>query len=377
MDAPVGGPSLSAVHRVKHHDRWQGTLEGPDAAVFNPPHLGTAPQGPTLLRRRLPWAAGVALVAAAACGADLESAFRRLDRDGDGTVSRTEMAGDPRAVAFDRNGDGIVTRAEAGLPQRPEQAGKESAAAAATPAGLNVLLVGHSLVQPAIAPLARIASAAGIRAHAVTAHISGSTSPRAHWEMPAPQQQVRPSLESGRFDAVVIGAYYGDRAADWENYVALGRAHRPGLRVFVQDAWPDIGHGDGPAPDLPDYARQVANINATSGANAATVNAHHPGALSIVPVGNAMLLLRAWMEAGMAPGLSRVRGDLYRDNIHPTPVVGVLEGYVYYACLYRACPIGLPNAFAAQGVPDELNAVLQRVAWLAVTQHPLSGVGDG
>lgn len=309
-----------------------------------------------------------------------EAAFSRLDRDGNGELSPVELAAMPKVAFYDRNGDGRITRedlapASAGLPH--------SAAPATTPTGteasaqgLQFLFVGHSLVQPAIRPLARIAAAAGIEGHGGKADIRGGTSARVHWNVKGPEQRVQPDVASGKYDVLVLGAYYGDKPEDWAAYVALGRAHRPNLRVLVQDAWPDIGRDEAQVPDAATFALRMAGLNATVATNVIAVNGQYPGTVRVIPVGNAMLLLRTWMEDGRVPGLSKVRGDLYRDNIHPTPVVGVLEGYVYFACVYGRSPVGLPNPFREEGIGDELNTVLQRVAWSAATQHPLSGVED-
>lgn len=57
----------------------------------------------------------------------------------------------------------------------------------------------------------------------------------------------------------------------------------------------------------------------------------------------------------------------------------MLNAYCHYAVIYKRSPVGLPVPAALKGAKnpawdDKLNAVLQEVAWEAVTAHPLSGV---
>jgi hypothetical protein len=55
----------------------------------------------------------------------------------------------------------------------------------------------------------------------------------------------------------------------------------------------------------------------------------------------------------------------------------VLCAYCHFATIYRRSPVGLPlPAHLAQAPEAEkLNRLLQEIAWQAVSEHPLSGVG--
>jgi hypothetical protein len=96
----------------------------------------------------------------------------------------------------------------------------------------------------------------------------------------------------------------------------------------------------------------------------------------IVPVSDAVFALRERLAAGKAPGLER-QTDLFRDALgHPNPPLAVLVTYCHFATIYRRTPVGLavPDAIKARSQADELNTLLQQLAWDAVTHHPMSGV---
>jgi hypothetical protein len=82
---------------------------------------------------------------------------------------------------------------------------------------------------------------------------------------------------------------------------------------------------------------------------------------------------------GQAPGL-KVQEDLFTDELgHGKPPLMALVAYCDYAVIYRRSPVGLPVPAilkqAKLGDQEEnLNRLLQELAWDAVLQHPLSGI---
>ena len=98
--------------------------------------------------------------------------------------------------------------------------------------------------------------------------------------------------------------------------------------------------------------------------------------LFIVPVGQAVMALRGKIIEGTAPGL-KTQNELFRDGLgHAKAVVQVLSTYCHFAVIYRRNPVGLPvpRTLREQPEAEKLNALLQQLAWDAVTVHPLSGV---
>jgi hypothetical protein len=95
-----------------------------------------------------------------------------------------------------------------------------------------------------------------------------------------------------------------------------------------------------------------------------------------VPVGQAVVALRRKILAGEAPGLKE-QNDLFTDPIgHARPPLQALVAYCYYALIYERSPVGLPvpAVLAKADQSEKLNVLLQRIAWEAVTSHPMSGV---
>ena len=76
----------------------------------------------------------------------------------------------------------------------------------------------------------------------------------------------------------------------------------------------------------------------------------------------------------------KVQNDLFTDEIgHAKPPLQALAAYCHFAVIYKRTPVRLPrpsvlkNAKGAE-YGDDLNRLLQELAWEAVTAHPLSGV---
>ena len=89
-----------------------------------------------------------------------------------------------------------------------------------------------------------------------------------------------------------------------------------------------------------------------------------------MPVGQAVLSLREKVIKDEVPGIKK-QNELFSDALgHARPAIMVLDAYCHYAVIYRRSPVGLPTP----KVTDELNQLLEELAWEAVTKHPLSGV---
>src|SRR5262249_27402669 len=94
--------------------------------------------------------------------------------------------------------------------------------------------------------------------------------------------------------------------------------------------------------------------------------------VSIVPAGDAILKLRELVAAGKAPGVAK-QSELFTDTIgHGKPPILLLTSYCNYACITGCSPVGL--RMTEKGISDELNAVLQQIAWETVTAYPMSGL---
>src|SRR5262249_42804863 len=97
---------------------------------------------------------------------------------------------------------------------------------------------------------------------------------------------------------------------------------------------------------------------------------------TIVPVYEAIFALREKLAEGKAPGLTK-QTELFRDPLgHPQAPLALLVTYCHFSAIYGRSPVGLPVPAELKDTPhaEELNRLLQQLAWEAVTSYPMSGV---
>ncbi|HUT90923.1 MAG TPA: hypothetical protein VMY37_15580 [Thermoguttaceae bacterium] len=296
-----------------------------------------------------------------------------------------------------------------------EQSDKQSAPVAG---GQRVFTCGHSFHVFVYRLVGEMAQAAGFEDHqSVGLSRIGGSRVIQHWDVPERKNEAKAALRAGKVDVLTLSPIWLPDAGI-EKFAKLGLEHNPEIRITVQEFWlPNDTYEpiypldvrkkvDHNATDLADLREKqtrylqdlddyVRGINQEQGKDAAFV----------VPVGQAALALREKIAAGQAPGLE-MQWDLFRDPWgHPQPPLTVLSGYCHFAVIYRRSPVGLPlpeelvryrRIISDVGLrkpgwrpsPEEvakaesltenekenLNRLLQELAWDAVTKHPLSGV---
>jgi hypothetical protein len=305
----------------------------------------------------------------------------------------------------DANSDGVLTLTEAKAylqkrrnrrsAQGRKQTGPDLATIEKSGNGLWVASTGHSLVAPALGPFEAAARVAGYEGHLQVRQLSGGATgaPRAHWEKPEAEQVVKRALTTGKCDVLTMGSHYeGSEVEDFARWIDLALKHNPDIDIFIMDAWPyltdllDVRAKKTTDADatLEPYQQKMAGINERTGETVDRLNEKYPGKVHVIPIGSAMLELVRRQLAGELPGVDAVyapgkkgenasdgRVGLYRDQIHPTNPVAVLEGYLYYACLYKKNPLELSKELYKN---PQLDRILREVAWKTVTEHPRSGV---
>lgn len=260
------------------------------------------------------------------------------------------------------------------------------------PKGLRVFSAGHSFHVFVPGILADMAKGAGIKDHKQlgVSSIGGSRTIQ-HWDQPDDKNKTKAALKEGNVDVLTLAPiFHPDEGVS--NFTKLALEHNPNVRVTVQAFWlpydvydrdyqkkrPQKVDRDARTPDemkkvhAPYFASvddQVKEINKRHGKPVAVV----------VPVGQAAILLRGKIIEGKAPGLKK-QEELFVDAIgHATEPLRVLAAYCHYAVIYQRSPVGLPVPAALKNAKnpewnEKLNALLQELAWEAVTAHPLSGV---
>jgi hypothetical protein len=247
----------------------------------------------------------------------------------------------------------------------------------------------HAFVYPILTEMAK---AAGIPDHqpAGWSRIGGSRVIQ-HWDVAEEKNEAKKTLRAGKVDVLTLSPIWlPDEGI--EKFARLGFEHNPEIRVTVQEFWlpNDTYH-----PVYPLETRKNVDHNATVIGELRKQQALYDHDIEefvrglnqrlgkdvvlVVPVGEAAVTLRENLVAGQAPGL-KAQWDLFRDSWgHAQPPLQVLSAYCHFAVIYRRSPVGLPvpSALASvQGLTekDQLNRLLQEIAWDTVTHHPLTGV---
>ncbi len=259
------------------------------------------------------------------------------------------------------------------------------------PSGLRVATAGHSFHVWMPGLLNGLVKDAGIIGHQQVALSSiGGSRTIQHWDAQGEKQKIKPVLMEGKADVLTLSPIFLPDAGI-ENFVKLGLQHNPALRITVQEFW--MTFDDGSLWGKPLNGKVIDRDSKTmSDLHAAHDNyfkgmddhvrelnekyAKDKPAVFVVPVGQAVMELRRYIIEGKAPGLAK-QSDLFTDPIgHPRYHVKALAAYCHYAVIYGRSPVGLPMPATIAKLPEaeKLNALLQKLAWDAVTVHPLSGV---
>ncbi len=265
-----------------------------------------------------------------------------------------------------------------------------SSVLAAAPKGERVLVTAHSFhifTAPRLAPLAK---AAGIEGHTlVAAQMIGGSKVIQHWNLPDEKQKAKAPLTAGEVDVMTMSphVYLPDEGID--RFVELGAKHNPKLRFLVQHSWTPWDGWEGDDKVAKNEDRDTRSLDKVRAANKRfreNLEAQVKGlnqklgreAVTITPVGDAVMKLRELIAAGKAPGLSK-QTDIFTDQIgHGKEPILALATYCNFACIYGISPVGLkvPNP-ALDKLSPELDPLLRQIAWETVTGYPLSGVKAG
>ncbi len=259
------------------------------------------------------------------------------------------------------------------------------------PAGVRILTAGHSFHVWLPGLLIEATKNAGITGHTQVglSSIGGSRTIQ-HWDAPGDKQKIKPVLMEGKADVLTLSPIFLPDAGI-ENFVKLGLENNPKLRITVQEFWMTYddqalwGPGKQRGPVDRD-SKTMADLHVAHDDYFKSMDDHvrelnakyakDKPAVFVVPVGQAVMELRRLIIEGKAPGIAK-QSDLFTDAIgHPHDHVKAIATYCHFAVIYGRSPVGLPMPAAIAKLPEaeKLNALLQKLSWDAVTQHPLSGV---
>jgi len=215
-----------------------------------------------------------------------------------------------------------------------------------------------------------------------------------HWDIPEGKNTAKEALRTGKVDVLTLSPIFLPDAGI-ENFARLALEHNKDIRIAVQPIWLrwDIYEPTTKRPAKVDHNaitgaelrkrhdvyfksmdKHIRELNKKLGERAANRTV-----LFVVPAPQAVIALREKIIAGQAPGL-KTQEDLFTDDLgHGKPPLQALVAYCNYAVIYRRSPVGLPVPSVLKQArlgsqEEDLNRLLQELAWDAVTRHPLSGV---
>jgi hypothetical protein len=260
---------------------------------------------------------------------------------------------------------------------------------AETPDNQRVFVCAHSFMIFTAKLLPPMTQTAGFQYQAAGQQMIGGSRVLQHWNLPDDKNRAKAALLSGQVDVLTLSPHILLPDEGIDNFAKLGLEKNPKLRILVQASWPArdgvltapfrneernastveslrvmrAGHRE---RWLNSLETQVRALNTTVGHEA----------VFIVPVSDAVFALRERIAEGTAPGLTK-QTDLFGDDLgHPLPPLAELVTYCHFAAIYGRSPTGLPVPAELRSRPqaEELNLLLQQLAWEAVANYPMSGV---
>ena len=267
--------------------------------------------------------------------------------------------------------------------------------------GLRVFTCGHSFHCQVAGLLGELAKSAGISGHeSVGVSVLGGARAIRHWDVPDDKNQAKKALIEGKLDVLTLSCMdHPDEGIS--KFAKLAFAHNPNARVTIQELWLPEDQFPFSTPPFPAghrHPRTPEDFNRATMADlippskayckemedyVAALNAEiGKPVVFVVPECQAVLALREHIMAGTAPGVT-LQSELFNDGWgHPSPLLCALTGYCHFAVIYRRSPVGLPwpesvrraGKWNSRWDNDQLNRLLQELAWDAVKQNPLSGI---
>jgi hypothetical protein len=256
----------------------------------------------------------------------------------------------------------------------------------APPKGLRVFYTGHSFHMFVPRNVEQLVTAAGIQGHKLvgTQGIGGSRVIQ-HWDLEEAKNKARPALTTGEVDLFTMAAHVAIPDEGITRFVELGLKHNPEVRFLVQASWfpfdvpePDQRIRDNAQRDnakIADLQAAVDNWRKKLETQVDDLNRQHgKRAVFIVPVGDAVVKLRALVADGKYPGVAR-QSELFRDPIgHGFAHIQWLASYCNFAAIYHLTPQGLK--LTIDGVDEAQQAILQKIAWETVSAYPYAGISN-
>jgi hypothetical protein len=247
---------------------------------------------------------------------------------------------------------------------------------------LRVFYTGHSFHMFVPGYLAKFVKAADVKEYRLAGSQGlGGSRVQQHWDLASEKNEAKKALEQGKIDIFTVAPNVKMPDDGIDRFVELGLKHNPRMRFLVQESWVPGDYlekrvANNAARDETNLEKLRADQEKWRGQMEAQAKALNKkaerDAVLIVPAGDAVVKLREMIAAGKVPGITK-QSELFTDPIgHGKGPVLALVSYCNYACITGRSPVGLKVKDA--GLSEELDTLLQRIAWETVTAYPMSGV---
>lgn len=254
----------------------------------------------------------------------------------------------------------------------------------AAPAGKRIFYTGHSFHMFVPARIEVLVKATDIKGHKLAGRQGiGGSKVIQHWQLADDKNQAKKALTAGDVDVFTMAAHLAIPDEGITNFTRLGLQHNPKLRLYVQASWYPFDVAD-PEKRIRNNAQrdnmQIADLQAAVDEWRAKLEAqvdelnrtHKQRAVFIVPVGDAVVKLRAMVVAGTYPGV-KSQSELFRDPIgHGHVHIQALAAYCNFVAIYRMNPENLETA--ERDLTPAQRSILQTLAWETVSKYPYAGV---
>lgn len=312
---------------------------------------------------------------------------------------RWENSDFPETAVFRKSPEEIAS-----IYQEVVGAGKKAVVSYEKPENgvLRIIGTGHSFMAPGYNSLLRICRADGFEQPLYT-HIGGGMtgSTRYKWEQEngifqfegKPVPKLLASIANADWDVMTWGPYFNDEIEYYTCWIDFCLKYQPNMKFYLSDAWIQLYQLEENPESEEFFTEEVIEKLGQEkrdlyGDLMKKVREMYPDKVFILPTSDAMTLAAKYYVRGELPqveGIHKVIGgkerSLWRDQLgHLGPGFDRLEGYVFYATLYGRSPELIDKEVDFGGNGDypgpDLDKMFRKIAWEAVTGHPLSGVVD-
>jgi hypothetical protein len=259
--------------------------------------------------------------------------------------------------------------------------------------GLRIVATGHSWMRPGFRTLPKIAQMAGLQQQLRINGRGGERGAvRMMWElengilssqgMPLPICMA--AITTGQWDVMMWGSYTNDRPEYYLAWIDFCMKYNPQMEFYVFNAWPQYADGFGDQdrePRIENYRARARKISAGMTERIAAIDEHYPDKIHVLPTCDAMMGALELYFKGNLPGIKglnrQVNGAspaIWSDGGHLGVGMDRLEGYVFYATLYKKSPELIQANLPFHN--EALDKIFRKIAWQAVINNPLSDVTD-